>query len=70
MATKLEDWMQWPEIEALIYAECGRPEKVLGPKKVDKSHVLITTYQPGADSVKVKVDGVKKEYEMRSFILC
>ena len=64
MAMKLEDWMQWPEIEALLYAECGRPEKVLGPKKVDKSHVLITTYQPGADSVKVKVDGVKKEYEM------
>ena len=42
MAKQLEDYMQWPEIEALMYAECGRPETVLGPKQVDKSHVLIT----------------------------
>ena len=31
MALRLEDYMQWPEIEALEYAECGRPETVLGP---------------------------------------
>ena len=30
MAKQLEDYMQWPEIEALMYAECGRPETVLG----------------------------------------
>ena len=64
MAHKLEDWMQWPEIEALEYAECGRPENVLGPKKVDRSHVLITTFQQNVDSVTIKVDGVKKEYKM------
>ena len=29
MAKQLEDYMQWPEIEALMYAECGRPETVL-----------------------------------------
>ena len=48
MAKQLEDYMQWPEIEALMYAECGRPETVLGPKQVDKSHVLITAFEPEA----------------------
>lgn len=65
MARKLEDWMQWPEIEALAYAECGRPETVLGPKMVDRSHVLVTTFQRDVDSVKVKVLDTKKEYEMK-----
>lgn len=64
MAVKLEDVMQWPEIEALAYAECGRPEKVLGPKMVDKSHVLLTTFQPRADSVKVILTDSGKEYKM------
>lgn len=64
MAHKLEDWMQWPEIEALVYAECGRPETVLGPKKVDRSHVLVTTFQQDVDDVKVKVLDTKREYKM------
>ena len=53
MTKQLEDYMQWPEIEALMYAECGRPETVLGPKQVDKSHVLITAFEPEADSIVV-----------------
>lgn len=65
MAHKLEDWMQWPEIEDLAYAECGRPESVLGPKQIDRSHVLVTTFQQGVDSVRVKVLDTKKEYEMQ-----
>ena len=32
MAVKLEDWIQWPEVEALVYAECKRPETVLGSR--------------------------------------
>lgn len=64
MAHKLEDWMQWPEIEALVYAECGRPETILGPNQVDRSHVLITTFQHDVDAVKVKVLDTKKEYRM------
>ncbi len=65
MAIKLEDYMQWPEIEALEYAECGRPETVLGPKMADKSHVLVTTFQRNVDSVKVKVLDTRKEYPMK-----
>ena len=64
MAKQLDDYMQWPEIEALEYAECGRPETILGARMADRSHVLITTFQCGADRVTVKVDGVKKTYEM------
>lgn len=64
MAVKLEDLMQWPEIESLVYAECGRPEIVLGPKKADASHVLVTTFQRDVDSVTVKVLDTKKEYKM------
>ena len=64
MAVKLEDLMQWPEIEALEYAECGRPETVLGPRMAGKSRVLITVFQRGADSVKVKILDTKKEYKM------
>ena len=40
MAKQLEDYMQWPEIEALMYAECGRPETVLRPKQVTKAMCL------------------------------
>lgn len=64
MAVKLEDLMQWPEIEALEYAECGRPETVLGPRMAGKSRVLITAFQREADSVKVKNLDTKKVYEM------
>lgn len=64
MAVKLEDLMQWPEIEALEYAECGRPETVLGPRMAGKSRVLITAFQREADSVKVKILDTKKEYKM------
>lgn len=64
MAKQLEDYMQWPEIEALMYAECGRPETVLGPKQVDKSHVLITAFEPETDSIVVSGEDLKKEYKM------
>lgn len=64
MAVKLEDLMQWPEIEALAYAECGRPEQILGACLADKTHVLITAFQREADSVKVKRLDTGKEYKM------
>ena len=64
MALKIEDFMQWPEIEDLEYAECGNPELVLGPKQVDKNHVLITAFFKGVDEVKVKLKATGKEYKM------
>ncbi len=70
MALKLEDFMNWPEIEALAYADCGKPEEVLGARMADKSHVLITAFYPNADSVSVKVKGVAKEYKMEKMDDC
>lgn len=64
MALKLEDFMQWPEIEALEYGECGNPEKVLGPRMADRSHVLVTAYVKGADSIRVKNMETGKCYPM------
>ncbi len=43
-----------------MYAECGRPETVLGPKQVDKSHVLITAFEPEADSIVVSGEDLKR----------
>ena len=64
MALKLEDFMQWPEIEALQYGECENPKSVLGPRMANRTNVLITAYLPKAEEVRVKVKGVKKEYKM------
>lgn len=52
------------EVEALVYAECKRPETVLGSRKVDSSHVLITTFQKDVDSVTVKLTASNKTYKM------
>lgn len=64
MALQLDDFMQWPEIEALEYAECGRPETVLGPRMANRTHVLVTAFFKKADSVKVRVQDTGKEYTM------
>ena len=36
MEDKLLGYMQWPEIEAIIYSEHDRPKQILGPHKVDE----------------------------------
>ena len=60
---KLEDYMQWPEIEALEYAECGQPDIVLGPRMAGRAHVLITAYFPKAEKVSVKIkEAAKKNF--------
>ncbi len=61
MEPKLEDYMDWPKIEDLEYAECGNPQEVLGAAVVD-GHVLLRCYFPDAEKVSVKV----KEWPSRS----
>ncbi len=65
MALKLEDYMQWPEIEGLEYAECGEPDKVLGVRMADRSHALVTAYCPKADNVTVLVKDTGRKYKMK-----
>lgn len=62
---KIEDYMQWPEIEALEYAECGEPDLVLGAKMAGSAHVLITAYYPEAEKVTVKISETSKKHGMK-----
>ena len=64
MALKLEDYMEWPEIEALEYAECKNPELILGPNKVSNTQVLITAFFRNVEEIYVKVLDTKKKYKM------
>lgn len=65
MAIKLEDMIQWPEIEALEYAECPHPEEVLGPRICDATHLFIGAFFPKATEIKVKVTETNRSYPMK-----
>lgn len=64
MKHKLEDYMDWPAIEDLEYAECGNPQEVLGPLEVD-GNVLARCFFPDADKVSVKVKGAARAIPMK-----
>lgn len=53
---KLEDYMEWPKIEDLEYAECGSPQEILGPAVVD-GKILVRCFFPEAQKVSVKIRG-------------
>ena len=63
MEDKLLGYMQWPEIEAIIYSEHDRPKQILGPHKVDEG-ILIQAYFPGAEKCEILVKG-QEAVEMR-----
>lgn len=63
MRHKLEDYMDWPKIEDLEYAECPDPQKVLGPVEV-KGNVLVRGYFPDAWKVSVVVKGKSRPVPM------
>ena len=63
MEDKLLGYMQWPEIEAIIYSEHDRPKQILGPHKVDEG-VLVQAYFPGAEKCEILVKG-QEAVEMR-----
>lgn len=58
----LEDIMDWPMVEAVIYSECDDPVKVLGPQ-IRKEGVLIQCFMPDAKEVSVKVKDKKTAME-------
>ncbi len=67
MAIKVEDFIQWPELEALEYAECSNPELVLGPRAVDAKHMFVGVFFPGASEIKVKVGETGRSYPMKKY---
>lgn len=68
MKDKLYKMMNWPEIEAVVYGEEGRPQSILGRHTVS-SYTLFQTFQPDAKSVVLVIEDDKnlsktKEYTM------
>ena len=47
MEEKLYDYMDWAEIEAVVYSEENHPRDILGPR-VTEDGILIQAFFPGA----------------------
>lgn len=43
MSDKLYEYMDWPEIEAVVYSEESEPRKILGPR-VTEDGILIQSF--------------------------
>lgn len=63
MGQRLEDYMDWPKIEDLEYAECKNPQEVLGAVEAD-GNVLVRCYFPEAEKVSVKIKGKSRGIPM------
>lgn len=64
MTDKLYHLMDWPRIEAVIYAEENHPKSILGPHAV-KGGILIQGFFPDAKKVSVKVLSTGKNHTMK-----
>lgn len=63
MKDKLYKMMNWPEIEAIVYGEEGKPQSILGRHSVS-NYTLFQTFQPDSKDVKLIVEDDDKEYSM------
>lgn len=63
MKDKLYKMMNWPEIEAIVYGEEGRPQTILGRHNVS-NYTLFQTFMPDAKEVKLVLENDDKEYIM------
>lgn len=63
MKDKLYKMMNWPEIEAIVYGEEGRPQEILGRHSVS-NYTLFQTFQPDAKAVSLVTEDDDKEYSM------
>ena len=48
MEEKLYDYMDWAEIEAVVYSEENHPRDILGPR-VTEDGILIQAFLPGCN---------------------
>lgn len=63
MSDKLYEYMDWPEIEAVVYSEESEPRKILGPR-VTEDGILIQSFLPNAIKANIIVTKTKETYEM------
>ena len=61
MESKVYKYMDWPEIEAVVYGEEAAPRDLMAPR-MTADGVLVQGFFPDADSVEVLVD--TKAYKM------
>lgn len=69
MKKKLEDYMDWPKIEDLEYAECRNAEDVLGAAVVEDG-ILFRCFFPEADKVLIKIKGKSRTVIMKKMDDC
>ena len=69
MKKKLEDYMDWPKIEDLEYAECRNVEDVLGAVAVEEG-ILFRCFFPDADKVLIKIKGKSRTVIMKKMDDC
>ncbi len=63
MSSKLYEYMNWPDIEGLVYSECSNPYSLLGAS-MTKDGMLVQAFRPEAVEINVSVEGKKKKYPM------
>ena len=61
MESKLYDYMDWPQIEAVVYGEETSPRDLMAPK-ITPDGILVQGFFPRADKAEVLID--KKSYVM------
>ncbi|MGN1205534.1 MAG: 1,4-alpha-glucan branching protein GlgB, partial [Eubacterium sp.] len=69
MKKKLEDYMDWPKIEDLEYAECRNIGEVLGAVVVPEG-ILFRCFFPEADKVLIKIKGESRTVIMKKMDDC
>ena len=57
------DYMEWGQIEEIVYSEHGNPHHILGPHVVETG-IVVQAFLPNAKSVTLKTVKTGKEYEM------
>ncbi|HIR25294.1 MAG TPA: 1,4-alpha-glucan branching protein GlgB [Candidatus Egerieimonas faecigallinarum] len=63
MGDKVYDYMDWAEIEAVMYSEEKYPRNILGPRMTEDG-LLIQCYFPGFDAVSVRTPNTDETYAM------
>ena len=63
MSDKLYGYMDWPEIETVVYSEENSPRSILGAQ-VTEDGILVQCFFPGRDKVSVKTISDGKQYPM------
>ena len=57
------DYMEWAEIEEVVYSEHSNPHRILGPHVVENG-IVVQTFLPNAKNVTLKLVKTEKEYQM------